>query len=90
MCRTVATVHMLLLIRICNCGHCVNVVVKKPKKTERGCGERVSAPQIVSEERLSNSNSPILHLEISSGCESAGFQLGVSWPVGIIVASGEY
>ena len=59
------------------------------KKTERGCGERVSAPHAVSEGRLSNSNIPILHLEISSGCESAGFQLGAPWPAGIIVASRE-
>ena len=67
---------------------CVNIVVKNSKQL-RGGGGRVSAPQAVSEGRLGNPTSPILHLEISSGCESAGFQLGVLWPAGIIVASRE-
>ena len=42
------------------------------KITERG----ISAPWVASEWRLRQFHSPILHLEISSGCESAGFQLG--------------
>ena len=49
-------------------------MAKNPKL--KGVWERISAPQAVSERRLiGNSNFPILHLEISSGCESAGFQL---------------
>ena len=36
---------------------------------------RISAPQASQKGDLGNFTFPILHLEISSGCESAGFQL---------------
>ena len=42
----------------------------------KGVWVRISAPWDASEERLRQFHSPVLHLEISSGCESAGFQLG--------------
>ena len=38
---------------------------------------RTSAAQVVSVERLRKFNFSIFHLEITSGCESEGFQLGV-------------
>ena len=52
-------------------------MVKYPTDKKIGVWGRISAPQVDSGERdLGNSTFPILHLEISSGCESAGFQLG--------------
>ena len=38
---------------------------------------RTSAAQVVSVERLRKFNFSIFHLEITSGCESEGFQLGL-------------
>ena len=88
---------------MCNCGHRVSVAAIcnrritaamhncfKPRMScQKGVWGRISAPQGVSEGDLSNPNSHIVHPEISPGCESAGFQLGVSWPVEILGASRE-
>ena len=52
-------------------------MVKYPTD-KKGVWGRISAPQVVSGERLRKFHFPLslIHLEISSGCESAGFQLG--------------
>ena len=63
-----------------------SMMAKSPKLIR--VWERISAPQAVSESRL-RKLSLILHLEISSGCESAGFNYRSLMPAEILVVSKE-
>ena len=50
-------------------------MVKYPIDKKWGVGEYKCTTRLSQEGDLGNSTFPILHLEISSGCESTGFQL---------------